>query len=686
MIFHNNNRFLFCNFCIALCSNDPSVDFNVEKRWEEHGFSSTFDSDSNEDVLCFKAPNEIEQLRELEFCSDDPSVDFNVEERWEEHISSSDISSASDNDSNEDIPRFKVPNEIEQLREFGQRITQNDLDCLLNILRPNLLPTLPKSSKTFMRTIDAQYNIIEMDDANGKTGQFVYLGIKKGLEACVNPDLHIDGKIRLQINADGLPLSKSNNNHFWPLTAKVFFEPNIYEVFVIAIYFGPSKPNSIDEYLEEFIAEINELLKDGILISGVHLKVELMCFICDTPARAFLKNTLGHKGKESCERCEIVGETVERRTVFTSMNETRRTDESFRNFRQARHHHGHSPILKISPPIDMIRIFVLDPMHLFLEGAMKNIIVNLRSGNKNVRLSMTHRKELDRRMEYLASQIPFEFQRKTRATANIAKWKATELRFFLLYCGPVVLKDLLNEKLYDHFLLLHVASRILYSENFCLKYNVHAKVYLRTFFSDLKELYGPEFQTLNAHHLIHSSDDVKNMECNLSKISAFEFESYLGKLKRKLRTPNRPLAQVCRRLFEESSVKRSKKVTLPLNLEILSSTASGEIEKIKFKDTLISKHSPNNMVLLSNNNVVTVNEMFVDNDNLMLKCQIWKKRDVVYEYPSSSKIFNIWNLNTNPLNKFCTVPVTLISHKLVKLQLSFSENEPKKLFVIPFLH
>lgn len=90
------------------------------------------------------------------------------------------------------------------------------------------------------------------------------------------------------------------------------FDPDIYNVFAIAIYFGQAKPGSIEEeYLDEFIEEINELQRDGIIIVGIHLSVELKCIICDTPARTFLKQTLGHKGKEACERCEVISKTVE---------------------------------------------------------------------------------------------------------------------------------------------------------------------------------------------------------------------------------------------------------------------------------------------------------------------------------------------------------------------------------------
>ena len=61
----------------------------------------------------------------------------------------------------------------------------------------------------------------------------------------------------------------------------------------------------------------------------------------------------------------------------------------------------------------------------------------------------------------LSDQIPSEFQRTTRSLGEIGHWKATEYRLFLLYCGIVVLKDILPENLYQHFSLFAIASRLL---------------------------------------------------------------------------------------------------------------------------------------------------------------------------------------------------------------------------------
>ena len=58
---------------------------------------------------------------------------------------------------------------------------------------------------------------------------------------------------------------------------------------------------------------------------------------------------------------------------------------------------------------------------------------------------------------------------------DLEYWKATEFRQFLLYSGPLVLKGVVEKKVYQHFFTLHVALSILLNDdhdaiNFYLKY------------------------------------------------------------------------------------------------------------------------------------------------------------------------------------------------------------------------
>ena len=377
--------------------------------------------------------------------------------------------------------------------------------------------------------------------------------------------------------------------------------------------------------------------------------MQFKCFICDTPARAFLKCTVGHTGKYVCERCTVVGRKQEGTTVYPLLNSRERTDESFRRMRQPGHHHEPSPLLRVRPQIDMVFSFVLDFMHLCLIGIMKKLIEWWLSGDLNVRLGARMKQELSKRMEDLKKFVPSEFQRKTRLTVYHLRWKATEFRFFLLYCGPIVLKNILVPRLYKHFLLLHTACRILCCGRLCHRYREKAKSYLRIFFQCLPGFYGRKCQFLNAHHFIHLADDVQPMGCSLSRITAFPFESLLGRMKQKIRTALRPLAQLCRRLYEEYFVKVTK-VVLPPQIEILKSKNDVPL-KIRYKEYIVSTASPDNVVLLNDGKVFKVERIHGSLQSIILDGRIWKTKKSIFNYPFESSLIDMWELKREPSEK-----------------------------------
>ncbi|XP_033229052.1 uncharacterized protein LOC117180671 [Belonocnema kinseyi] len=145
-----------------------------------------------------------------------------------------------------------------------------------------------------------------MAGANGKVGAFVYFGIADALRKCINIDLHEQNVIYITINIDGMSLKKSGFLDMWTILGKAHFNPDIYQVFPIAIYCGKEKPR-LDPFPEDFINEVNVLQRNDITIFNRLFDIRLKCFTCDTPARAFLKCTSGHGGTYACERCEVVG-------------------------------------------------------------------------------------------------------------------------------------------------------------------------------------------------------------------------------------------------------------------------------------------------------------------------------------------------------------------------------------------
>lgn len=54
----------------------------------------------------------------------------------------------------------------------------------------------------------------------------------------------------------------------------------------------------------------------------------------------------------------------------------------------------------------------------------------------------------------LRSHTCCELDRKLRALMELDRWKVTELLSFMLYWGPIVLKDCLAEELYENFMFM----------------------------------------------------------------------------------------------------------------------------------------------------------------------------------------------------------------------------------------
>lgn len=135
----------------------------------------------------------------------------------------------------------------------------------------------------------------------------------------------IDTTIHLNFNIDGLSLFKSSGTCFWPILGAVKDT-----VFPVAIYQGTEKP-PLDAFFQKFIAEFLELSKNGLSVRGKSVQIKLDYFICDSPARAFVKRMKQFNGSHGCDKCHVVGKSVCRRMVFKDTTSQRRTDHSFRS-------------------------------------------------------------------------------------------------------------------------------------------------------------------------------------------------------------------------------------------------------------------------------------------------------------------------------------------------------------------
>lgn len=118
-----------------------------------------------------------------------------------------------------------------------------------------------------------------------------------------------------------------------------------------------------------------------------------------------------------------------------------------------------------------------------------------------------------------------EEREKIRTLEEVKRWKALEYRFFLLYCGTVVLKNNVKEGYYQQFILLHCAVFIFNNKYLLSKYDSVAREAVDEFIRLCPKLYDKFFVSYNVHSFSHLYEDVARFG-QLENFSCFSFENY----------------------------------------------------------------------------------------------------------------------------------------------------------------
>ncbi|ODM92363.1 hypothetical protein Ocin01_14323 [Orchesella cincta] len=408
-------------------------------------------------------------------------------------------------------------------------IKSRAVNSLLYILKQHsCFSELPKDSRSLLKT-PRKINIIKV-----KPGNYCHFPLVKTLSKVVENDNF--PSIGLQLNVDGVPISKSSSQQFWPILAHVVNKPSS-PPFVLGIYYGTDKPESSNKFLEIAVQELLEISETGIVT-----------------------------GYFACTKCQIEGEHYKHRMTFDGLSIPLRTDESFRLQTNEDHHlEDESELLRL--PIDIIQQIPLDYQHLICLGVVRKLLnLWIRGKLNKFRLSARQTHILSQKIIELKPYFSKDFQRKPRSLLHLKNWKATEYRTFLLYVGPIVLNSILPSEYYNHFLCLHVAVTVLCCRKLHAPYLGYAKKLLNYFVENFATLYGLENISYNVHCLIHITDDSSNFGL-LDEFSTFRFENYLGKLKKLIRSGNRPLEQIHNRIVEDNLLNEVNITSCPYSTD-----------------------------------------------------------------------------------------------------------------------
>jgi hypothetical protein len=418
---------------------------------------------------------------------------------------------------------------------------------LLQILQTSI-PQLPLDARTLLSAARSKVSLRELSP-----GHYHHFGLKRGLEFLTSklPPLSQQNikDFDLLINIDGVPLFNSENS-FWLILGALDGIPA--SVFLIGAYFGPSKPRSSNEFLQDLMPEL-EQMSEGIqlLAHGPRVRVTLKWIVCNIPAKKFVKNTAGHSGYYSCDYCTTKGSySRDTRTVlFPEIDAQRRTDESFRNRVQEEHHHQTASSFE-QIRFDMVRGFSCDSMHTLYKGVAQKLLVALISGCPGFRISLANKQEINQWLKQIGKSTPSDFQRKAKAIQHVRSWKATELRLFCIYLIPLVLPKFLPAAAADLFLCFHLICVLLNCEKFLGNHCGLLQRLLRAFYQLGNDALGEGFYTPTVHCLQHLIEDAC-VHGSVEKFSAFQFENFNRFVKRCVRSANLPLQQLVNRVEEQ---------------------------------------------------------------------------------------------------------------------------------------
>lgn len=385
-----------------------------------------------------------------------------------------------------------------------------------------------------------------------------------------------------------------------------------------------------------------EIERNGIEFSGKQLNVTIDSIICDAPARAFIKSVKSYSGYHGCDKCTQRGRWLGKIT-FPETNAPLRTDHSFSEQHDDDHHLGVSPLSRTS--IGMVTQIPLDYMLLVCLGVMKRLLLLWIKGPLRCRLGSHEIYQISASLVALKQSIPSEFAGKPRSLAEIDRWKATEFRQFLLYTGLVALDDAVHPNIYQNFLLLSVGIHILLNERLANEYNQYAHDLLQTFVIHFYQVYGDDMAVYNVHCLVHLANEAKKFG-SLDSISAFPFENFLSKLKKMVRKPTFPLAQIIRRLSEQTELQKDPKTyphlskphsNGPVHERLVNGCQYQKVEterhvfKMNFKDSCVR----------IDGKICLIKNILLHEGNIFLVHQVFGRSENSFECPLESKLLGI---------------------------------------------
>lgn len=360
---------------------------------------------------------------------------------------------------------------------------------------------------------------------------------------------------------DGVQIFKSSKLSIWPFYLRINELPFKLRIrrentILAGLWFSQSKPDP-NLFLKSFENELDSLYH------GIHLKFNnsnapqkiraiLLCGTCDLPAKSLFLNITQFNGKFGCPSCEYEGVSISTITsksivVFPYVDRfvPRRLEETLEFAQQALRNkinkktmNEKTSVKGIKGPCflsnlmpDYIKGTAIDVMHAVFEGVTKKLLY-LWIDSSFSSLPFSIRPMLNEVDKLLLNIKPPKFvHRMPTSIEQYYNWKASELKCWLLYYSPPLMKEFMRPNYFNHYILFVSAIATLSGDSISPDNLIQARLLLKKFVKEFEsnDFYGIRFCSLNVHQLLHLVDNVEMLGPTWVH-SCFSFENINGQL------------------------------------------------------------------------------------------------------------------------------------------------------------
>lgn len=251
-----------------------------------------------------------------------------------------------------------------------------------------------------------------------------------------------------------------------------------------------------------------------------------------------------------------------------------------------------------------------------------------------------------RRLETVRPFCPNDFSRKPRSLDDFKDYKATEFRQFLLYIGVIVLRGIIPEDVYLHFLFLSAAIRCLTHKSPSHKHLYFAQIALETFILRCETIFYLSFISYNVHALQHLVQDVKRFGL-LDTFSAFPYENNMRFFRKFYRKPDRPLQQYALRSTEKKKWEQLILSNSNKYIKVFERHATGPLptgalncymqyKKIRGKNMFLGLSLQDSCCILNDSSICVIKNILQSEHSYYLVVQKYSIVENLYEIGVSS--------------------------------------------------